>query len=182
MNELITRECPNCHKTFTTTYSTKVYCSYRCKEEYQSTLQKLRKPTPVPESRKCEYCGKKFKPKVYNQKYCSDECNRAVQFGIKTSQERNTKVKCPQCGEEFIPRTANQRFCTTRCRKSFKPAQAPKPKKKTLSDWTREAKECNLDYGDYRAMIEIMGKTYEELKATAHTRRITNHFHNKRII
>ena len=184
MNELITRECPNCHKKFTTTYSTKVYCSYRCKEEYKSTLQKIRVPTPVPESRKCEYCGKEFKPKVHNQKYCSDECSRAVQFGIKTSQEKNTKVKCPQCGEEFVRTVGTQKFCSTRCRERYykgRPRPAKKSTGKTLSDWAREAKECNLDYGNYRAMIEIMGKTYEELKATAHLRPITTYSHQHRL-
>ena len=176
MSELITRECPNCHKKFTTTYSTKVYCSYRCKEEYKSTLQKIRVSTPVPESRKCEYCGKEFKPKVHNQKYCSDECSRAVQFGIKTSQERNTKVKCPQCGKEFVP-NSNQKFCSTRCRDRHshgRPRPAKKSTGKTLSDWAREANECNLDYGNYRAMIES-GKTFDELKATAYTRATTCH-------
>ena len=36
---------------------------------------------------------------------------------------------------------------------------------KSLDDWIREAAECNLDYGNYRAQIELFGKTFEELKA-----------------
>ena len=35
---------------------------------------------------------------------------------------------------------------------------------KTISDWAREADECNLDYGTYRALI-AQGKTFEQLKA-----------------
>ena len=35
---------------------------------------------------------------------------------------------------------------------------------KTLDDWAREADECNLDYGTYRALIAA-GKTFEQLKA-----------------
>ncbi|MBR3499709.1 MAG: hypothetical protein IKO05_12115 [Selenomonadaceae bacterium] len=40
----------------------------------------------------------------------------------------------------------------------------------------REARECNLDYGNYRALIAA-GKTYEELKATADTRTAVKHAH-----
>lgn len=49
---------------------------------------------------------------------------------------------------------------------------------KTLEDWVREARECNLDYGNYRALIAA-GKTFEELKATAGTRTAGEHAHKQ---
>ena len=171
MKDLITRECPNCHKKFATTCSTKKYCSSYCKDAYISMRAKLHPPRPLPESRKCEFCGKEFKPKSHNQKYCSDKCNRAVNSGRKILQEGKPKIKCPQCGKEFVP-NPNQKFCSSRCQDRHckgRPRPAKESAGKTLDDWVREADECNLDYGNYRALIEL-GKTYEELKATAHTR------------
>ena len=49
-----------------------------------------------------------------------------------------------------------------------------KPPKKSLAEWEREATECNLDYGNYRALLNV-GKTYEELKALADGRGIRYH-------
>lgn len=46
---------------------------------------------------------------------------------------------------------------------------------KTLSDWAREAAECGLDYGNYRALIERQGKTFEELKAQNHRPQCHSH-------
>lgn len=51
---------------------------------------------------------------------------------------------------------------------------------KTLSEWCREAAECNLDYGNYRALIEHCGKTYKELKDTADTRCVKARYHSRR--
>lgn len=46
---------------------------------------------------------------------------------------------------------------------------------KTLSAWCKEADECNLDYGAYRTLVELHGKTFEELKAQAGTRCLPTH-------
>ena len=45
----------------------------------------------------------------------------------------------------------------------------PRLPQKSLSDWCREANECNLDYGTYRALI-AQGKTFDELKSLADNR------------
>lgn len=39
-----------------------------------------------------------------------------------------------------------------------------KPVKK-LEDWEREARECGVDYGTYRGLVTVFGKTKEEIKA-----------------
>ena len=50
---------------------------------------------------------------------------------------------------------------------------------KTLEDWAREADECNLDYGTYRALIAA-GRTFEQLKAQADRRNPQTHSHCRR--
>lgn len=78
---------------------------------------------------------------------------------------------------------ANQKFCSVECyrkslRKSFLKQRAIEnaTPRKPLEEWCREARECGLDYGNYRALIN-MGKTYEELKAQAEYRGGSAHSH-----
>ena len=92
-------------------------------------------------------------------------------------------MKCLQCGESFTPgvKHPNQKYCSRQCRararfgKKNQRAEE-QSSRKTLANWAREATECNLDYGNYRALI-ASGKTYEELKATADTRSAGEHAH-----
>lgn len=44
-------------------------------------------------------------------------------------------------------------------------AQAEKKPVKTVADWEREADECGIDYGTYRGLVTVFGKTKEEIKA-----------------
>ena len=75
-----------------------------------------------------------------------------------------------------MPGAANQKFCSVECyrkslRKSFLKQRAidNATPRKSLDEWCREASECGLDYGNYRALIN-QGKTFEELKAQAESR------------
>lgn len=86
-------------------------------------------------------------------------------------------MKCLYCGKEFEPTGTSQKYCSPQCGKAYR-SKIPQPmsKERTLDDWVREANECNLDYGTYRALIKI-GRTYEELKETADRRRFPTHSH-----
>ena len=97
---------------------------------------------------------------------------------------------CPECGCEFKKKAGNQKFCTPACDNRYRNKQRRNPKAeeppelkpmKPLNEWIAEARECNLDYGNYRALIES-GKTFEELKATAGTRAITDHAHDHKFL
>ena len=91
-------------------------------------------------------------------------------------------MKCPQCGKEFIPVSAHQKFCCYACGDRYRhgrPKPKPKSKGKSLDDWAREAAECNLDYGTYRALIQ-QGKSFDELKATADSRHPPAHQRNSK--
>lgn len=92
---------------------------------------------------------------------------------------------CKQCGREFQASYIYTKYCSEECRKKAKREQARKQiaqlnassaKAKTLTEWCKEAAECNLDYGNYRALIES-GKTFDELKARAASRQLPTHSH-----
>ncbi|MBR1804805.1 MAG: hypothetical protein IJ774_00305 [Selenomonadaceae bacterium] len=87
---------------------------------------------------------------------------------------------CERCGTQF-DETHFAKYCPA-CRPIVKNTRLPERIKlnqavirnrvdeaqgktvKTISDWAREADECNLDYGTYRALIAA-GRTFEQLKA-----------------
>ena len=167
--ELEQHECPQCHKIFWTKYSYKKFCSTKCCSRYAYEHNHWQRSINWPKTRKCAICGEEFAVKTYNQKYCSDKCRRLAE-----GKEDKTR-KCLNCGKEFFSFSAQRKFCCKECGNEYrKKLKQPKVKTKTLDDWIREANECNLDYGNYRAMIES-GKTYEELKATADNRLMIGH-------
>lgn len=80
---------------------------------------------------------------------------------------------CERCGTQF-DEIHFAKYCPTcrpfvnreykRLQHGFIQKRVDKATGKTLDDWAREADECNLDYGTYRALIAA-GKTFEQLKA-----------------
>ena len=125
----------------------------------------------------CPCCKEEFFAFNNRQIFCSKSC--AGKYRRQTAEQRI----CEFCGKPFLVNKNNpaQKFCSTKCYNAArtKPKEPPPVVRvdKTFDDWVREADECNLDYGNYRALIEIMGKTYEELKATADQRTIALHAH-----
>ena len=153
------------------------------------------------EERICAVCGSKFIG-YGNQKYCNWKCryeeqkrraherwmNRvAADLHIKKGREKPATPReelplpvCRNCGKEFKPHESAQTFCCRACyadyNRSKKNPAVKKNAGKTLGAWVREATECHLDYGTYRALIKA-GKTYEELKLQAPSRQIRAHQH-----
>lgn len=135
----------------------------------------------------CPECHKEFKPKTANHRFCSEACQRAAYRKLQEPR------KCEKCGSEFIiARVSTESMCP-KCRieeaqkkalaaqrKAIiaqKVAKAEKKPTKTLADWSREAAECNLDYGTYRGLVEHFGKTYEEIRAQYADRTTAAHAH-----
>lgn len=144
-------------------------------------------------------CGKEFKPKNSRQRFCSSDCYRASYRRKLTAITR--LCANPNCKKEFVVRNPKQKFCSAKCYDiCYYPIQLakqreyrkktsstfsetktiqnkPKPKpKKSLEQWLAEANECNLDYGTYRALINL-GKSFDELKALADSRQTSTHSH-----
>ena len=89
-------------------------------------------------------------------------------------------MKCAFCDKEFVPDSKHlwQKFCSYKCGERYRNGSWHLLKKTTqpttLDQWVREADECNLDYGTYRALHEL-GKTFDEIKAQNHARQIHAH-------
>lgn len=160
---------------------------------------------------KCAECGKEVPCNSHRQKYCP-ECSRSINKQRSLDRQRRLNaakplvtLKCARCRKEFTLSNSGsgcrtpKKYCTERCRKLAAKERMAAQKEadrrreellrelaaKTLDDWLREAAECRLDYGTYRA-LRYMGKTYDELKATAGERRLqvhnsTSHQHFLRI-
>lgn len=173
--------CPNCGKEFKQNVVTQVYCSDKCRNAYNKKRYLEEYHAQIESEKKiCAYCGQKFTPTTRTQKYCTPVCCE-MSFGRRVTVK---KLKCKNCGKEFSD-VYNAKYCSTKCRnEAIKKesaanamAKASGQAVKSLADWTREASECNMDYGTYRVQIEVFGKTYEELKATADNRSMPLHAH-----
>lgn len=132
--------------------------------------------------RECLNCHKQFQPNVASQKFCSSKCQRQYYKKVFVVKVTRRERECLQCHKKFVTGYYNQKFCSQLCAinykreecKTPKPEPVAKPERKSLSEWAREARECNLDYGTYRKYIE-QGKTFDELKATVGSRPIIAH-------
>ena len=169
-------KCQHCGKEFVKWRGNQKFCSEECRSNHTKKPKKVKTFQP----RLCVQCGQEFIPKTANQKYCSDVCCEKY-WGRRVTVHTMT---CKNCGEKFTDVYA-AKYCSKKCRnEAIKKEQAKQAmakatgeKVKTIEDWTREARECNLDYGTYRGLIEQCGRTYEELKATADNRAAKYHAH-----
>ena len=132
--------------------------------------------------RECAFCGMKFFPHTNNQKFCSTQCADKSYHGF--TKPDLSERKCAACGKLFIPNIhhhTHQKFCSRDCsiayHKRNKRAPCVETKEKSISDWVLEARQCNLDYGTYRALINL-GKSFDELKAAASSCPIVAHSHH----
>ena len=148
----------------------------------------------------CSICKKEFTPRNICSKYCSSKCAkeadsfRARLSNYKKRFDENGMILCSRCHIKFKPKTvlSLQTICPD-CLEEQKRVEAKNARaaekarrvtdkfigkaNRTFDDWQREADECNMTYGDYRAQIEVFGKTYEQLKATADHRQVQCHSH-----
>jgi len=170
-------KCQHCGKEFIKWRGNQKFCSAQCRDNHEKANRPKAQPKPP---KVCAQCGQEFIPTNNNQKYCSVVCCEA--HWHRSAVEKT--LTCKTCGKKFTD-VYNAKYCSKKCRdEAIKKEQAKQAmakatgeKVKTLSDWTREARECNMDYGQYRAQIEVFGKTFEELKATADARAMPLHAH-----
>ena len=167
--KLLFRKCAICGKVFRLTQPNQKYCCSTCaKQAHCESARKSAKnhralkAKPLPEKLTCPICKRIFVPKSIGQKYCDEGC--ADEATRRNIREHNRRRNAQNRAKEATTHAVDQVTHTiTRTR--------------TFADWQREAAECNMDYGNYRAQIEHFGKTYEQLKATADRRQFQFHSH-----
>lgn len=178
--QIVEKTCLACGKVFSTTRSYQKYCSAECKNKaFYGRSKGIGERT-------CLLCGAKFYSAKGSAKYCSLECsdeaellrNRARYLKSRRHEPDISSLptedrECAICGKTFTaPIGSDKKFCSIFCElvNDYRELHPPKEKvekkpakKKTLLDWQREAQQCGMSYGIYRAQIERFGKTFEEL-------------------
>ena len=99
------RKCKECGKMFEPKFSHHIYCSEKCRSNYNS-YTKVNREKPKLKEKSCIICGKKFRTKIESQIYCTVRCrNRAIglvpkrirkEAIIKLAEEK--QPKCTICG------------------------------------------------------------------------------------
>lgn len=138
------KQCPVCNKTFTSFYSTKVYCSETCrkrnwKDRHKEEVREYenKRARKVTEKRRgalkkllvCPNCGEEFyntKNRNLNQiKFCSSRCRGLYNDRKRKVSDRESEPmrECLVCGEVFDPREfyyyKKVRTCSEKCSKKL---------------------------------------------------------------
>ncbi|MBO4779476.1 MAG: hypothetical protein J5497_02445 [Selenomonadaceae bacterium] len=174
MAETQTIKCTKCGKDIQQLSGNQKFCA-ACGAKARKYRPRRKTPIVI----RCAVCGKEIETTTGKTKYCRECAYKVQRQQIAASgktRERCTLQTCLQCGKKFFTQSA--KYCSQQCRnEAVKKAKEQRGRSKTLDDWIHEATECNLDYGTYRA-LRYMGKTFEELKATAGDRPIQAHNRN----
>ena len=185
--------CEYCGEQFNKRRGTR-FCSKSCHDKWTFRFNPYRRkqikdsynrhhPKWIPLILSCAICGKPFSQKTFNQKCCSPACSAASRrldskrfyrlhyFPYKKPPLSKT---CEFCGNSFKPRHYNSRFCSRVCclawrRHESPPDKPPISNQPSLSDLVKQATLCNLDYGNYRALLNT-GLTFEQILAQADRR------------
>lgn len=168
-------KCEFCGKEFQKRAATQKYCSCTCQRKAEYLREHREKK---PKIAKCAFCGIEFLS--YNgRKYCSEKCRQKKYYSQKNNPQKKIRTThCLYCGVPLPHniKSTHRKFCCALHGEKYRRGERLTPTKagKSLAEWEREAAECNLDYGNYRALLNV-GKTYEELKALADGRGIRYH-------
>ena len=166
--------CPTCGKSFMPSTGQQKYCSRECLHlQFSATSKKAAEKVREELKdtvRNCPVCGEDFTPTCKSQKYCSIDCRKK---SYRAAKIKTRRVKCAFCGTEFFTEhDSDEIFCCESCRNQYNaqaekpvlPTQRKKHSDKSVADWQKEALLCGMTYGQYRAAVEKLGKTFDELK------------------
>ena len=120
----------------------------------------------------CDRCGCEFAANHALTKYCAP-CRHAVKCEADV-RYRATHPKASIKPWDVEQPKSQPRFGCDKAVTQKKVDEATGKPVKTLDDWAREAAECNLDYGTYRALIAA-GKTFEQLKVEQRSPQFHSH-------
>ena len=154
--------CPTCGKTFVSRYKFQKFCSIFCQRERARKLsrQSYNDKHPLKE-KTCPVCGKFFYTRSPIKIYCSSSCKDKVSGrNLRADPVRYAAYKEKQ--KEYYKkhyRKTNEKYLAAKRTADLIQREKEKPR-----DWLKEAEQCGMSYGKYRAAVEVFGKTFEELK------------------
>lgn len=108
--------------------------------------------------KQCVICGKEFKAYHSLQVACSTECSCELRRQHSKNYYRTHREQC-------LKKAQLKRMEERAAIMEKQAAQIVNlATRKSLTEWANEAAACGLSYGYYRYSVEILGKTFEELK------------------
>ena len=115
------RVCKCCNKSFETVRSSAVFCSDKCRVQYNKKHKG--------HERLCKHCGKTFF-KYKEQDYCSAECfHNYLNENKKPKAEYIPKPKhikmCINCNKEYETKQSRSKYCSYECNYEYKVKQKP---------------------------------------------------------
>jgi len=169
----VEKTCPICGESFIAKSRRQKYCSERCRQKAAGIRYSAFrvKKTPPTFEKTCPTCGKSFETRDTRKIYCSRQC-RDLANNKRPRDRKPVEKFCPVCGKSFIARNVRQIYCSPWCGGEriakvpghIKTKPVKKKPEKSLEQWMQEARDCGMSYGKYRAAVERLGKTYDELK------------------
>ncbi len=177
--------CAVCGKLFHRKIVHQKYCSEECKRSADNQRQRnSRRIKHDSRVKICAVCGKTFTPKHNGQKCCSLDCSAIARKQYDANYYRRISHVdairiCATCGKTFTLQKPRQKYCSDECREIMIRKQQreyqrnkirkPKPAKKlphkfsSLNDIIKAANDCGIDYGNYRAFLNL-GYTHDQIK------------------
>lgn len=107
------KKCKVCNQEFDTYSYNKIFCSDKCKRDYNIRIKILEK--------NCIICNKKFSTNYKFQKMCSEDCRKKHYTKYQHTYKNNkydkeiTIKECRYCNKEFIVKKG-MKYCSKECR------------------------------------------------------------------
>lgn len=124
--------CKYCGAVFETEKVDKLYCSFKCRNNYAAKLRKMRGGKKFRRLTKCKYCGEEFEARQPNQVFCSLKCSQRYHQKNRAPRPPRPPLKCQYCGKYFSPKAHSKKYCSKSCARE---AQMRKPR--------TEGRECS---------------------------------------
>jgi hypothetical protein len=106
-NPATLKKCKHCEKEFKAKKKTNIYCSNKCRQEYD-------KAHHISKNLKCcKQCNKEFKAKNHAI-FCSNKCRSTYDKEHKKTNKNKIRI-CKHCGVEFQSKQHKATFCSKDC-------------------------------------------------------------------
>lgn len=163
------QKCLYCGKEFKPKKLGVKFCSVKCSAKNASKYAVHRQPSARKIKREMTPTAIAFITALANIEDGQEFLNSL--FKSKSDTGEDGLKKCLYCGKPLKAANGQLKYCSEECYRKFRNEKRRRKRGKlettrqetTLERYSREASMCHMDYGNYRAAREVLGKTFEEL-------------------
>lgn len=130
------KTCTNCEHVYISKYPNNIYCSSKCKQDYNVGVNKTRRKDRR-ETIPCRYCEKDFKTNSKSRTYCSEDCKENHM-----RKEQSIKIYCKECRtcfKLFVTNNPLRESCSMKCTKNYKYISNSRKNRRL-----KKCKNCNV--------------------------------------